>query len=272
MGFSLTRESLIIELFLTQTRKNTMSKIFIHVTPVSRNEKTGPIPVTTSSKNTCPDSCQLKGNGCYADTGHVNIHWQKVSKGERGLPFDDALDTIKALPSESLVRHNQAGDLPGIGDVLLADENVRLAAALTYEKKRPFSYTHYPVLGNSTTAEVNRGIIKHINHKGFVVNLSANNLEEADSLADLAIAPIVTILPIDAGKGAITPQGRKVVTCPATYKEGVTCASCKLCAEQRLLKNGKERCIIGFPAHGVQKRKAEKVFMMKREVSDAKSI
>lgn len=241
------------------------NQIFIHVTPVSSNVKTGPIPVTTSSKNTCPVSCQLKGNGCYAETGHINIHWGKVSKGERGVPFDDALDCIKALPGRTLVRHNQAGDLPGVGDVLLADENVRLTAALTYKRKRPFSYTHYPVLGDSPAAEVNRGIIKHINHKGFVVNLSANNLEEADSMADLAIAPVVTILPMDAGKGAITPKGRKVVTCPATYKEGVTCASCKLCAEQRLLKNGKERVIIGFPAHGVQKKKAEKVFMMKRE-------
>ena len=241
------------------------NQIFVHVSPVSSNVKTGPIPVTTSSKNTCPESCQLKGNGCYAEAGHVNFHWQKVSKGERGLSFDDALDTIKALPSSSLVRHNQAGDLPGVGDVLLADENIRLAAALTYKHKRPFSYTHYLVLGDSTTAEVNRGIIKHINHKGFVVNLSANNLTEADLMADLAIAPVVTILPIDAGKGAITPKGRKVITCPATYKEGVTCASCKLCAEQRLLKNGKERVIIGFPAHGVAKKKAEKVFMMKRE-------
>lgn len=241
-------------------------QIFIHVTPVSNNPKTGPITVTTTRKNTCLGSCQLKGNGCYAEGGHVNIHWQKVSKGERGLPFDDALNSIKALPSGSLVRHNQAGDLPGVGDVLLADENIRLVAALTYKRKRPFSYTHYPVLDNSTASEVNRGIIKHINHKGFVVNLSANNLEEADSMADLGIAPVVTILAIDAGKGAITPKGRKVVTCPATYKEDVTCASCKLCAEQRLLKNGKERAIIGFPAHGASKKKAEKVFMMKQEV------
>ena len=241
------------------------NNIFIHVSPVSSNIKTGPIPVTTTSKNTCPNSCQLKGNGCYAEVGHVNIHWQKVSKGERGLAFEDALDAIKALPSGSLVRHNQAGDLPGIGDLLLADENVRLAAALTHKCKRPFSYTHYPVLGDSTSAEVNKGIIKHINHKGFVVNLSANNLEEADAMADLGIAPVVTILPIDSGKGAITPKGRKVVTCPATYKEGVACASCKLCAEHRLLKNGKERVIIGFPAHGTSKKKAEKVFMMKRE-------
>lgn len=241
------------------------NQIFIHVSPVSDNAKTGPIPVTTSSKNTCPVSCQLKGNGCYAESGHVNIHWQKVSKGERGLAFNDALNAIKALPSGSLVRHNQAGDLPGIGDVLLADENVRLAAALTHKRKRPFSYTHYTVLGDSPAAEVNRGIVKHINRKGFTVNLSANNLEEADSMADLKIAPIVTILPIDAGNGAITPKGRKVITCPATYRDGVTCASCKLCAEQRLLKNGKERVIIGFPAHGVSKKKAENVFMMKRE-------
>ena len=123
------------------------NQIFVHVSPVSSNIKTGPIPVTTTSKNTCPESCQLKGNGCYAEAGHLNIHWQKVSKGERGLPFDDALDTIKTLPSGSLVRHNQAGDLPGVGDVLLADENIRLAAALTYKRKRPFSYTHYPAHG-----------------------------------------------------------------------------------------------------------------------------
>ena len=241
------------------------NQIFIHVSPVSSNVKTGPIPVTTSGKNTCPESCQLKGNGCYAEIGQLNIHWQKVSKGERGLHFDDALDAIKALPPGSLVRHNQAGDLPGVGDVLLADENIRLATALTYKRKRPFSFTHYPVLGDSTSAEVNRGIIRHINHRGFVVNLSANNLDEADAMSDLAIAPVVTILPIDAGMGAITPRGRKVVTCPATYKDGITCASCKLCAEQRLLKNGKERVIIGFPAHGVAKNKAEKVFMMIRE-------
>ena len=241
------------------------NQIFIQVSPVSSNVKTGPIPVTTSSKNTCPDSCQLKGNGCYAETGHVNIHWQKVSKGERGLSFDDALDAIKALPSGSLVRHNQAGDLPGIGDGLLADENLWLAAALTYKRKRPFSYTHYPVLGNSMAAAVNRGIIKTINRKGFIVNLSANNLDEADAMSDLAIAPVVTILPIDSGKGTVTPKGRKIVTCPAVYKEGVTCASCKLCAEPRLLKNGKERVIIGFPAHGTSKKKVEKVFMMKRE-------
>ena len=58
------------------------NRIFIHVSPVSVNAKTGPIPVTTSSKNTCPDSCQLKGNGCYAEVGRVNIHWQKVSNGK----------------------------------------------------------------------------------------------------------------------------------------------------------------------------------------------
>ena len=112
------------------------NQIFIHVSTVSGNAKTGPIPVTTSSKNTCPDSCQLKGNGCYAESGRVNMHWQKVSKGERGLSFDDALDSIKALPSGSLVRHNQAGDLPGIGDGLLADENLWLAATLSNGKPR----------------------------------------------------------------------------------------------------------------------------------------
>lgn len=240
------------------------NQIFIHVSPISSNAKTGPIPVTTTSKNTCPASCALKGNGCYAEVGHVGLHWRKVSTGARGMPFEDALDAIRALPARQLVRHNQAGDLPGSNDILNKYQNIALADALTAKRKRPFSYTHYPVTGDSPTAETNRGIIKAINKKGFVVNLSANNLDQADAMLALGIAPVVTVLPIDAPKLQVTPQGNKVITCPATYNDNVTCATCALCAIPATLKGGKTRAIIGFPAHGTSKRKAQAVFMMQQ--------
>jgi hypothetical protein len=64
----------------------------------------------------------------------------------------------------------------------------------------------------------------------------------------------VVVLPADvAGRQPIaTPAGRKVVVCPATYRDDVSCASCGLCARQR-------SAIVGFPAHGAAKRKADAV-------------
>jgi hypothetical protein len=53
----------------------------------------------------------------------------------------------------------------------------------------------------------------------------------------------------DATDNAMTPAGRKVVVCPATQRDDVSCATCALCARQRDV-------IVGFPAHGVAKKKA----------------
>ncbi len=49
----------------------------IAFTRVSSNAKTGPIPVTTTSEETCPVSCPLKRNGCYADAGPLALFWRK---------------------------------------------------------------------------------------------------------------------------------------------------------------------------------------------------
>lgn len=39
-------------------------------------------------------------------------------------------------------------------------------------------------------------------------------------------------------------------TCPATYRDDVTCATCGLCASTT------RKVIVGFPAHGAAKRAA----------------
>lgn len=84
-----------------------------HLTRVSANKKTGPIPVSTTSKSTCPASCPLKGNGCYAESGPLALHWNAVSKGGRGHDLDHFCHEIKRLPKGQLWRYGQAGDLPG---------------------------------------------------------------------------------------------------------------------------------------------------------------
>jgi hypothetical protein len=221
-----------------------------HVVLKSRNGKVGPIPVTTTSATTCPDACPLKRAGCYADGGPLALHWRAVTSGTRGTGLDDFASTIASLPDGQLWRHNQAGDLPGVGDVI---DSAALSRIVTANRgKRGFTYTHKPVAGGSDVAQANAEAVAAANRDGFTVNLSANTLAEADILASLSIGPVVVVL--DAVEGervdTTTPDGRRVVTCPATYRDNVSCATCKLCAVRD------RTTIVGFPAHGVSKKKA----------------
>ena len=215
-----------------------------HITLKSKNAKVGKIPTTTSTATTCPTSCPFKSNGCYADSGPLKLHWDKVTEGERGDDWPTFIDKIKALPAGSKWRHNQAGDLPG--DTKDLDDVKCVELAKANEGKRGFTYTHYDVLDNFQNAIT----VNMMNHLGFTVNVSANNLEHADQLCDLDIAPVATVLPIEQTTNTVTPKGRKVVVCPATYKDDVSCASCMLC------EKWDRNVVVGFPAHGTSKKKA----------------
>lgn len=218
----------------------------IQFTRVSRNAKTGPIPVTTTSEESCPDSCPLKANGCYADSGPLALLWRKVTERKAGIAWESALAEIRKLPKGQLWRHNQAGDLPGNGDSL---DMEALAALVRANKGRNgFTYTHKPIADKATAKA-----IADANRQGFTINLSANAPSEVDALADMGIAPVVTVLPADQTRALKTPKGRTIAICPATISDSVTCASCGLCADS------KRKAVIGFPAHGTSKRKASNV-------------
>ena len=215
-----------------------------HITPKSKNSKVGPMAVTTSTATTCPTACPFKDNGCYADSGPLKLHWLKVTEGERGDDWPTFISKIKDLPAGSKWRHNQAGDLPGDMEKLDDEKCIELAKA--NEGKRGFTYTHYDVLDNFQNAIT----VNIMNHLGFTVNVSANNLDHADKLCDMDIAPVATVLPIEQTTNTVTPKGRKVVVCPATYKDDVSCASCMLC------EKWDRNVVVGFPAHGTSKKKA----------------
>ena len=218
-----------------------------HITPKSKNAKVGKMAVTTSTATTCPSACPFRDNGCYAESGPLKLHWLKVTEGKRGDDWSTFLDKIKDLPAGSKWRHNQAGDLPGDTQDLDSTKCVDLAKA--NEGKRGFTYTHYDVLDNFQNAIT----VNMMNHLGFTVNVSANNLEHADQLCEMDIAPVATVLPIEQTTNTVTPKGRKVVVCPATYKDDVSCADCMLCEKRD------RKVIVGFPAHGTSKKKASVV-------------
>ena len=217
-----------------------------HLTKISNNAKTGPMAVSTSPQSTCPDDCPLKKEGCYAGNGPLNLHWQKVTDGDRGVSFDDFLLQVGALPINSEYRHNQAGDLPGEHGQIDAPKLARLAATIKKRKLKAFTYSHYNVLTSSN----NRLAIQAANKDGFTINLSANHINEVDDLLALNIAPVAVIMPINAPKVSYTAAGNKVVICPAQTNDETRCIDCMLCA-----KKGRSFSI-GFIAHGTGAKKA----------------
>ena len=211
----------------------------VHLTLKSANVKTGPIPVSTTTKDSCPPDCAMRAE-CYAASGPLAMHWAKVTAGERGTDWTTFAQSIAQLPDGQLWRHNQAGDLPvtpaGTVDAVKLGALVRANIG-----KRGFTYSHH-----RDAQSVNW--IRHANAWGFTVNLSANNLADADTLADYRAGPVVVVvLPSTQTTNAKTPAGRPVVICPATQRDDVSCATCQLCARQRDV-------IVGFPGHGTRKR------------------
>ena len=159
------------------------------------------------------------------------------------------------------VRLWQAGDMPGEGNKIIPLKDVRRLIDALFGLEA-FGYSHKPVLPakgiSKRLAASNARKIKECNDHGVTINLSANNLGHADKLADLDIGPVTSVLPSDAKKNMKTPAGRKVVICPATISDDVTCAGCggnkgALCARNN------RNYIVGFPAHGFRARKATEV-------------
>lgn len=217
---------------------------------MSANSKLGGLPASTTSDSTCPTRCSLRKNGCYAETGNSGINFRAVSEGRRGTNLEQFCASVRTLPKRGLWRHNQAGDLPG--DRVRLDEPALAQIVNANRGRSGFTYTHYdPRLPKNALA------IKTANDQGFTINLSAETLHEADEYVALGIAPVVVVLPVGQVASLLTPAGNTVTVCPAVSGDQ-TCATCAVCAV------ADRKSIIGFPAHGSAKAKAQAIFFQPR--------
>lgn len=222
-----------------------LSDLSFHLSAKSANTKTGAMAVSTSSKTTCSPSCPFlpdNGGGCYAQSGPLNLHWLKVSAGERGTNFATFLDKLKELPKGSAFRHNQAGDLFHNGGRISETFIKKLTRAVSH--LRAYTYTHHSLLLGS-----NLSLLKYANRNGLTVNVSCETERQAD---DTIAAGLPAVLVVDAAESRTswhTESGNVVLVCPAQRIEDKTCADCMLCH-----KRGK-KVVIGFLAHGNAKKK-----------------
>jgi len=232
------------------------------ITHKSGNRITGPIMITTSPRSSCPSACPLrKGSeakkpACVMPSTVISV----ITSGP-GL-IEPALDkrSVAGFASTAFMNCSLpfATNRPVRSGVITRRAIYRATTKMTISRTRlqrlteanrgrqGFTYTHFDVLNNAE----NRIAIAEANQDGFTINLSADTLAEGRSTGGAYIAPVTVVVPAGTKGNTTTPEGRKVVICPARTQDNVTCASCGLCQRQR-------SAIIAFPALGRAKdRKA----------------
>lgn len=218
----------------------------VALTAVSSNAKTGPIPTSTSDRATCPTTCPFYDKGCYAKSGPQAIHWSKVSNAERGVTYDQFVEQVRKIQRGQLWRHNVSGDLQhNDGNI----DYLKLRKLIDANKGRKgFTYSHH-VLN-----EHNVICLQNANGMGFTVNASCESVDDADRVMTEHQIPAVAVIPSTESRRFFnTSSGRKVIVCPATIHENVTCSTCGLC------QKADREFVIAFPAHGVAKKTVNEI-------------
>ena len=218
----------------------------VALTAISSNRKTGAIPTSTTEKASCPSTCPFLLKGCYAKGGPQNIHWSAISRGERGMVWSEFTSAIRKLKRGQLWRHNVSGDLPHSDGVI---DSAKVSALVDANRGRKgYTYTHH-ILNNENLA-----IIQESNKNGFTINASCESVDVADSVMTEHNIPAVAVINSEESRRFFTTtSGRKVIVCPATVHDNVSCADCGICA------NANRSAIVAFPAHGNAKKSVNQI-------------
>lgn len=212
----------------------------------SSNRKTGNIPQTWSSRNTCPPRCSFKKSGCYGDNHGPCFTWNKVDV--EGIDIYTLIDRVqRSTYRGQLIRHNIAGDMC-IPDTnrLDIDEVKHLCQA--YKGRKAYTYTHAELTPEAIAC------IKDAQQKGFVINVSCESDAEVKFARLHGLNAVLSVPYMDKKK--TVRDGIEYRLCRS--EEGYKCAECRLCAK----KNRKS--VICFPAHGARASVARKILMMKQ--------
>lgn len=233
------------------TKRNGQSVIF---TEKSANVKLGKSVAATYApvSGTCPTSCPLMGNGCYAQLGFVGIQNYNLEKAnkEKNLNATElareeakAIDAsfAKGVPENTILRVHVSGDSRTVkGTRAIASAVGRW---LKRGGKAAWSYTHaWKTVPRTAWGKVS-------------VLASVTTVKEAQAALKAGYAPAIVVDGFKDAKAFM--QGNvKFVPCPQQTRD-VTCDDCGLCMNADKLKDA--RTGIAFMAHGVQKNKVGKV-------------
>jgi hypothetical protein len=188
---------------------------------------TSPCGKFIAASATCTDHGHLNGNGCYAQAGPSFRACGKVISD--GGTIDEFCADVRALRRNPSGRHNLDEDLPC--DKVTID-----------------------------WADLHRLSPANQACKGFIINLSAQTLEQVDEHAALDASPVVAVLPIDQIASQKAPAGRKVIVCPTSIS-GTTSDLCGI------FQIAERNSMDGFSCHGTAKLNAEALIFETKELA-----
>ena len=235
-----------------------------HFVLVSAAAKLGNITTTRTTTDTCPPSCPLMDEGCYDQHGNSNIHRTKHDRDEyTSYSFDEFLAHVRNFTAT--FRFAGGGDLWGKGDRIDRRKLSQFANECDEWRREPIIYSHKPIegvhaRGSKANRQANLKALQLVQEQSdkVTVNVSCDSLKEADSAVELGLEAVV-VLPHDAnekGHVSFTPEGRKVLHCPATWSK-VTCGGTpftKACGNGKAICAQRGHPVVGFPGHGPKKR------------------
>jgi len=204
----------------------------VHWIAATSDRKVGPVMVSYSPLETCPDSCGFKTGGCYAwELFYLRVLGEKIGDGRiKPRSLQSAYGDRKA--KARIVRHRVAGDIVGDVDATIEEcEFVDDAGLIN------IGYTHH---WKSEEAQPLKGYFR----------ASCNSIEEAEEAIAMGWAVSLTVY----GEGVpkrTKLAGQTAFLCPAKKNKedkskDINCNSCTLC---KVTDKTRDK-IVMFETHG----------------------
>ena len=157
---------------------------------------------------TCPESCPLLNNQCYAQSGNVALHQRGASSANDGEVFLAALDR---LPKTAIVRLHVSGDVMLNGELDVPYLEALIKGAEDNPEMTFYGYTH-------AWREIDLATFKF--PANFVLNASCDDMAQVAEAQALGWQT-VTVIPAEAEE----KRYGDVVVCP-NQSTGLTCDKC----------------------------------------------
>lgn len=211
---------------------------------ISDNTKLGKISMTATSQESCPSSCPLRGQGCYAEAGRPNLVTQRLNRSTVTNPVEIATaeaELIRKLSGRRMLRLHTVGDC-------YVDEGAKILAQAAKEhtdkKGMPvYTYTH----GHDTKRE-SWGEISVLRS---CETFSQVKKAHADGFASAMV--------VDShdSKTATKHEGFTIIPCPQQTGAAKNCSECRLCAMDKKLHA--KKAVIAFAIHGARQKRAKEI-------------
>ncbi len=109
----------------------------------SKNSKIGLAAATYAPiAQTCPDTCPLKANGCYAQGGNVGMHVRRLERATDGLNGDTAAMLEAAQIKDAKIRDDRPLRIHVSGDAITDFRARTISEAARSWRGKVWSYTH----------------------------------------------------------------------------------------------------------------------------------